>query len=194
MAVADVRIPLHPLTVLDYERMVQAGILGESDRVELLNGQLSEVSPQGPPHGGILQWLATELIRAIDPVIAGVRIGLPLRLPPCSEPEPDIALVPPGAYTHEHPSEAMLVIEISASSRDLDLGTKAEIYAAAGIGEYWVVDVAARAIHVHGTPQGAAYATCRAVTNGALRSELRGVPAVDVGELFALLGGGTSLP
>jgi Uma2 family endonuclease len=187
MAVADVRIPLYPLTVLDYERMVQAGILGESDRVELLKGQLSEVSPQGPPHGGILQWLATELIRGIDPVLASVRVQLPLRLPPCSEPEPDIALVPPGAYTREHPTEALLVIEISASSRNLDLGAKAEIYAAAGIGEYWVVDVAARAIHVHGSPRGAAYASCHAVTSGPLRSELHGLPAIDVDELFALL-------
>jgi len=194
MAVADVRIPIRPLTVLDYERMVQAGILGESDRVELLKGQLSEVSPQGTEHAAILQWLSTQLMRAIAPDVAGVRIQLPLRLPPCSEPEPDIAVVSPGAYTREHPTEAMLVIEISASSRDLDLGAKAEIYAAVGISEYWVVDVAARAIHAHGSPQGAAYATCRAVTSGTLRSELRGVPTVDVGELFALLGGDASPP
>lgn len=187
MAVADVRIPLHPLTVLDYERMVQAGILGESDRVELLKGQLSVVSPQGTEHSAILQWLSTQLMRAIDPAVAGVRIQLPLRLPPLSEPEPDIAVVPAGAYTREHPAVALLAIEISASSRNLDLGAKAEIYAAAGIGEYWVVDIAARAIHVHGTPQGAAYATCRAVTSGTLRPELHGLPAIDVGELFALL-------
>ncbi|MEJ7825759.1 MAG: Uma2 family endonuclease [Solirubrobacteraceae bacterium] len=187
MTIADVRIPIRPLTVLDYERMVQAGILGESDRVELLKGQLSEVSPQGSEHAAILQWLSTQLIRAIDPAVAGVRVQLPLRLPPLSEPEPDIAVVPPGVFSREHPAVALLAIEISASSRKLDLGAKAEIYAAAGIREYWVVDVAARAIHVHGSPRGATYASCRAVTSGALRPEMDGVPAIDVGQLFALL-------
>jgi Uma2 family endonuclease len=93
---ADVRIPMWPLTVDSFERMVDTEILTEDDRVELLNGQLAEVSPQGPHHSGIAQWLASQLIRGMDPEVAGVRVRMPLRFAPLSEPEPDIAIVPAG--------------------------------------------------------------------------------------------------
>jgi Uma2 family endonuclease len=185
--VADVRIPMRPLTVEDYERMVDAGILGEDDRVELLNGQLSEKAPLSPEHAAIAQWLASLLIRGIDDDVASVRMQLPVRLPPLSEPEPDIAIVPSGVYVRAHPAEALLLIEIAVSSSRLDLGTKAEIYAAAGVGEYWVVDLPARVVHVHRSPEGAGYGSCRQVATGALRPPVPGAPAIDVAALFALL-------
>src|SRR5436190_5240119 len=127
--IADVRIPMRPITVEVYERMVDAGILGEDDRVELLNGLLSEKLPLSPEHAALVQWMTSRLVRGIDPGLAAVRVQLPVRLPPVSEPEPDIAIVPAGAYAHQHPGEATLVIEISVSSRRLDLGTKAELNA-----------------------------------------------------------------
>ena len=88
--------------------MVDADILGPADCVELLNGQLAETTPHSPEPAGLLQWLAEELIRAIDAGVAGVRARSPLRLAPLSEPEPDIAIVPAGLYTREHPTTAML--------------------------------------------------------------------------------------
>jgi len=185
--IADTRIPMWLLTVDVYERMIEAGILTEDDRVELLKGQLSEVPPQGPPHGGLIQWLAAHLIRGIDPSIAAVRVQLPLRLLPVSEPEPDIAIVPAASYTREHPSQALLVIEIAVSSRALDLGAKAEIYATAGVVEYWVIDVQSRTIHVHDSPSGDSYARCTQVASGVLRPPLHGAPGVDVDALFAVL-------
>lgn len=163
---ADVRIPIRPITVEDYERMVDAGILGEDDRVELLNGQLSEKSPMSPEHAQIVRWLTTRLIRAIDPGVADVGAQLPLRLPPLSMPEPDIAIIPAGNYAHAHPTDAFLVIEIAVSSLRLDLGTKAELYAAAGLPEYWVLDLPARTAHIHHSPTGTGYASCRQVTHG----------------------------
>jgi Uma2 family endonuclease len=184
---ADVRIPMWPLTVDAFERMVDAGILAADDRVELLNGQLAKVSPQGPQHSGIAQWLASQLIRAIDPVIAGVRVQLPMRLAPLSEPEPDVAIVPPGFYTHEHPTWAMLVVEIAKSSRSLDLGVKAEVYAAAEVAAYWVIDIAARTVHVHRSPAGGAYGSLRRVTSGSIRPDVPGAPPIDVETLFSLL-------
>lgn len=184
---ADVRIPMWPLTVDTFERMVDAEILTEDDRVELLNGQLAEVSPQGPQHSGIGQWLASQLIRGIDPGVAGVRVQLPLRFAPLSEPEPDIAIVPAGFYTREHPTRAMLVIEIAKSSRRLDLGVKAEVYAAAAVPQYWVVDIAARTVHVHRSPAGCAYGSLRQVTSGSIRPDLPGAPGIDVETLFSLL-------
>lgn len=154
------------LTVDEFERMFDAGILAEDDSVELLEGQLSVVSPQGPQHAAIIQWLATQLIRAIDPEIAAVRVQLPLRFLPVSEPEPDIAIVSAGGYSHEHPAEAMLVIEVAATSQQLDLGTKLEVYPTAAVAEYWVIDLPARTVHVHRSPAGAAYGSSRQVTGG----------------------------
>lgn len=184
---ADVRIPMRPLTVDDFERMVDVGILGENDRVELLEGQLTEMSPHSPQHAGIVQWLADEFRIAIARHVAGVRVQLPLRFAPLSEPEPDIAIVPAGLYTREHPTRAMLVIEIAMTSRALDLGTKAEIYAAAEVAAYWVIDISARTIHVHGSPAGGAYGSVRQVESGGLRPDVPEAPAIDVEELFALL-------
>jgi len=185
--IADVRIPIRPLTVEDYERMVDLGILCEDDRVELLNGQLSEMSPQSPEHAQIVRWLTIRLIRGIDPDVAQVGSQLPVRLAPLSMPEPDIAIVPAGSYAHAHPKEALLVIEIAVSSRRLDLGTKAEIYAGAGIREYWVVDIPARVVHVHQSPVDDGYASCRRVASGELLPPVPGAPTVDVETLFALL-------
>src|SRR4051794_34704275 len=168
-ATADVRIPMWPLTVDDFDRMVEAGILGPGDRVELLNGQLAEMSPHSPEHSGILQWLAEQFIGAIGRDVASVRVQLPLRFVPVSEPEPDIAIVPAGRYTREHPTSAMLVIEVAKTSLPTDLGTKAEIYAAAAVPEYWVVDLAARCVHVHASPGADGYGSTQRITGGDLR-------------------------
>jgi Uma2 family endonuclease len=185
--VADVRIPMRPITVEIYERMVDAGILTEDDRVELLNGQLSEMRPQSPEHAAIVRWLTTWLIRGLDPEVASVDPQLPLRMSPVSMPEPDVAIVPAGNYAHAHPAEALLVIEVALSSRGLDLGTKAEIYAAAGVAEYWVVDLPARVVHVHSAPAGGRYGERQAVSTGVLRPPVPDAPGVDVQALFALL-------
>jgi Uma2 family endonuclease len=184
---ADVRIPMWPITVEDYERMVDAGILTEDDRVELLNGQLSEMSPQSPEHAEIVRRLTTRLIRSIDPDVAHVGSQLPLSLPPLSMPEPDIAIVPARTYAHAHPSEAWLVIEVAVSSSRLDLGTKAEIYAAAGVKAYWVVDIPARVVHVHSSPASGGYASCRRVVSASLQPPVPGAPAIEVPALSALL-------
>jgi Uma2 family endonuclease len=185
--IADVRIPMRPITVDDYERMVDAGILTEDDRVELLNGQLSEMSPQSPEHAAIVCWLTTTLIRAIDPGVARVRPQLPVCLRPLSMPEPDIAIIPAANYAHAHPAEAFLVVEVAVSSRRVDLGTKAEIYGAAGVGAYWVVDIPARVVHIHEAPAGDRYGSCRTVATGTLRPPVPGAPSIGVQELFALL-------
>jgi Uma2 family endonuclease len=188
-AIADARIPMRPITVELYERMVDAGILTGEDRVELLNGQLSEMSPQSPEHAQIVRWLTTRLNRGIDPAVACVDSRLPVSLPPLSMPEPDIAIVPVGNYAHAHPAEALLVIEVAVSSRALDLGAKAEIYAAAGVAEYWVVDIPARTVHVHGSPAGGRYGACEQVATGSLPPPVPDAPSIDVRAMFAQLDG-----
>lgn len=83
---------------------------------------------------------------------AKVRVQLPLALSEYSEPEPDIAVVPLGAYRTEHPATAHLVIEVAGESARKDRGVKERLHAAAGIPEYWVVDVRARAVSRHRSP------------------------------------------
>ena len=113
-------------------------------------------------------------MRAINRDVASVRVQLPLRFVPVSEPEPDIAIVPAGRYTREHPTTAMLVIEVARTSLPIDLGTKAEIYAAAEVPEYWVVDIPARTVHVHASPGGRrATARCGRSAPGACGQRFR---------------------
>jgi Uma2 family endonuclease len=96
------------------------------------------------------------------PALAGradVRIQLPLACPDESEPEPDVAIVPAGSvFQGDHPSWAHLVIEVAASSQDKDRGPKGELYARAGVPEYWIVDVRKRRVECYRLPVDGRYA------------------------------------
>ncbi len=148
----DASLPVHPLTVDDFEAMVRAGILGEDDRVELLDGVLVEMSPQSPAH---LQ-AVTRLNMLVVPIAAAAGLVVSPQCPlnvlsPISQPEPDIAVAPAGGW-ESYPAGALLVIEVSVTSRAVDLGRKAAIYAAAGIPDYWVLDITHRRLVVHRDP------------------------------------------
>jgi Uma2 family endonuclease len=102
------------LRVSEYHRMVEAGILGEDERVELIQGVLVEMSPQHRAHARVIEWLTRHLNRSLGDEYA-VLPQLPLTLGEFSEPEPDVSVVPahrPSAAT-EHPKEAYLVVEVS---------------------------------------------------------------------------------
>jgi len=148
---------VRPLSRAEYERLVALGWF-EDERVELLKGILVEMSPQGPRHVAIIRRLTRLLVLAVGDR-AEVQVQGPLALLDDSEPEPDLALVPPG-YEDELPPRAHLVIEVADSSLPKDRGIKAEIYAEAGIPEYWIVNVAERVVEVHRELQGGAYRAC----------------------------------
>lgn len=147
-------------TVNDYHRMLDAGILAESDRVELLNGEITEMSPQRPPH-------TTATKRAYDylkPLLSGkadVRSQSPIILSLLSEPEPDIAVVVIDEFeyslSHPRPNDIFLLIEVADSTLARDLSEKAKAYSEANIQEYWVVDVRERQVHIFRHPLGSAY-------------------------------------
>lgn len=139
----------------DYDRLVEAGAFRD-ERVELIRGVIVRMPPQGPPHAGPIQRL-TELLVLRLAGRAKVRVQLPLLAPDESEPEPDLAVVPPGDYDDEHPSEAHLVIEVAESSLAYDRGTKAPLYAAMGVPEYWIVNVRDGSIEVHREPDAERY-------------------------------------
>ena len=153
----DAAFPVHALTVADVDAMVQAGILEESSRIELLDGVLVEMSPQGPPHAYALR----QLMMLGAPVAAAAGLELSVQGPldvgsRISLPEPDFAIVPKTPIDR-HPTGALLVAEMGNTSLRMDLGPKARIYATAGIPEYWVLEVKRREIVVHREPSGSRY-------------------------------------
>jgi Uma2 family endonuclease len=147
-------LPRRRFTVDEVSRMVQDGILHEDERLELLDGDLVLVSPQGPRHAAQVAELLARLAAAYSGK-AHVRPQLPLDLRPYNLPEPDVAVVPgaPRDYRDRHPSgrDAWLVVEIAQTSHDVDR-RKAAIYAAGGVEAYWLLDLPQQRLEVHSQP------------------------------------------
>ncbi len=176
-------LPIHRLDLATYGRMVDSGAL-EGEPVELLEGLLVEVmSPQSAEHATVIERLTRHLGRAE----ARLRVQLPLEVPPSSVPEPDLALVEGESLPGRHPRTALLVVEVSFSSPQIDRGVKAELYARAGVPTYWLVDLIGRAVEVRSDPGPDGYRECVLYGSGrVVPSPAAGVAALDVG---ALLGG-----
>lgn len=141
-------------TLDDYHRMIEAGLL-EERHVELLNGEIIEMAPEGPEHA----YLGDETGKYLSSLLgtqARVREGRPITLPNDSEPEPDLAIVRPlgEIYRQRHPyvEEIFWLIEFSNTSLTKDLDAKRKAYAAALIQDYWVVDLKHRQLKVFREP------------------------------------------
>jgi Uma2 family endonuclease len=156
MTTTDVRL----WSVNDYHRMIEAEIITTEDKVELLDGQILEMSPQQPPHAATVQRTWKYLTRLLAE-IADIRIQLPVTLYPNSEPEPDIAVVRVDSREyldgHPIPSDIFLLIEVADWTLNKDRGVKARTYAKADIPEYWVLDVNARVVYVFRQPENNIY-------------------------------------
>ncbi|MEM9491051.1 MAG: Uma2 family endonuclease [Myxococcota bacterium] len=141
-------------TAAEVMRMVEVGILGEDDPLELLDGELIEVSPQGPRHISLKDHLRRQLDRAFASG-AHVRDQGPLDVGQHSLPEPDLAVIRglPRDYLDAHPqaSDALLVVELAVTSQVLD-HAKAALYSRRGVAVYWLLDVPARRLHIHESP------------------------------------------
>ncbi len=145
-------------SVADYRRMVKTGIL-TGRRVELLAGEIVEMSPETPIH----YTTAKRGAKYLETILAGlaeVRFNGPITLTD-SEPEPDIAIVrlPESNYVDRHPTAADIfwIIEVAHSGLKIDLELNARIYASAGIPEYWVLDLAQQQVTVMQNPQNNQY-------------------------------------
>ena len=174
------QVPRRRLTRRDYYRLGEAGILGVGDRVELLEGQLVDMSPIGPRHAIVTDNL-NELLVASVASRARVRCQQPVALDDGSEPQPDFALVrrPWRGYPHTHPGpdDVFLLIEVSDSSLDFDRSVKLELYARAGIPEVWIVDLTVDGVLVHRRPSGGEYGSMvRLEAPGLL--DVEGLPGV----------------
>lgn len=155
---------LRPLRRVEYDWMVGQGFFSQ-ERVELLDGFIVEMSPQGTRHAGAVRRLTHLLIKALGDR-AYVRIQLPFAASDVSEPEPDVAVVPPGDEDAAHPSSAFLIIEVADSSLKRDQLVKTRIYAGTAVPEYWVVDVANDTIEIRTTPRDRAYGAVRVARPG----------------------------
>jgi Uma2 family endonuclease len=138
----------HRFDAETYGRIVASGAL-DDQRVELIDGRIVDMSPQTTQHAGAIARL-THLLAGGEALL---RVQLPLHVAWDSVPEPDIALAGTEIDWDRHPTTASLVVEVAVSSHALDRGRKAELYAAAGVPEYWVVDVTGRSVEVHREPQ-----------------------------------------
>jgi Uma2 family endonuclease len=183
------KVPRHRLTRRDYYRMGEAGILGNNDRVELLEGQLVDMSPIGPRNAIVSGNMNALLV----PAFAGrawVRCQDPVVLNEGSEPQPDFALVrrPWRGYPHTHPGpdDIFLLIEVADTSLGFDRTVKLELYARAAIREVWIVDLTTDAVVVHRGPSGGGYASVVQVEAPAMLgvAALPGV-TIPVAEVFA---------
>lgn len=159
----------HRFTVGEYARMGDTGIFSEDDRVELIDGDVHEMTPIGPTHAGIVDDL-TELLVTRLVGKAKIRVQNPIRLGLHDEPQPDlvVAQLRAGHYTDRHPEgrEVLLVIEVADSSLRYDREAKLPLYAGAGIPESWLVDVAARTVTVYTEPTADGYSAAQALRRG----------------------------
>ncbi len=156
-------------TVEDYHRMIDSGVLNNRS-VELLEGEIIEMSPEGPLHRFTNDTVA-EYLRELLRGQAKVFEAHPITLSN-SEPEPDIAVVrlPNSNYLthHPYPEDIYWLIEISNTTLEEDLGRKKKIYANAGINEYWVINLKTKEIIVFREPSGNDYKTKFTVNEGTI--------------------------
>jgi Uma2 family endonuclease len=154
------------LTIAEYDRMIAAGAFEprEQNRLELIYGELREMTPIGSEHEVVLDYLTEWSFSELPKKKVWVRVQNSIGIPALdSAPEPDLAWVARRDYRRGRPTaeDVLLVIEVSESTLRFDLGKKAGLYAAAGISDYWVVDVAARSIVVHRDPADCRYGDVR---------------------------------
>jgi Uma2 family endonuclease len=174
------------ISLEQYHRMVDAGVWDDC-HVELLNGVVVEMSPEGMPHAS-RSTTTGEYLRDVLGRQVQIRDGHPITLPSGSEPEPDIAIVQrvPDNYLshHPYPENIFWIIEYSNSSLDKDLGVKAAIYAAEGIPEYWVINLKQNILIVFRDPVDGKYQSRQEITSGTINPLAFPNVAIEVKQLL----------
>lgn len=153
---AGIPFTVRRFSLEEYHHLVESGFFAPQERVELIEGVLHAMSPRGPRHVECLSrllhfvfsWVGDEaIVRVQDPVtVTGAE----------SEPEPDLVLAKPraGGYPDRHPEpeEVLLLIEVADSSLDHDRDVKGPLYAAAGIADYWIINLVDDVVEVYREP------------------------------------------
>ena len=153
VAMATPAVRTRRWTRVEYERLVDLGVFKPGERLELLDGLLVVREPQSASHSATIR-AVEEALRTAFGTGWDVRVQLPIALDDESEPEPDIAVVP-GSYRdyhREHPTRAVLVVEVAGASLAYDRRHKGVAYARAGIPEYWIVNRVDDVVEVYRAP------------------------------------------
>ncbi|MDP9436953.1 MAG: Uma2 family endonuclease [Actinomycetota bacterium] len=141
----------HRFTVDEYHRMAETGLLAPDARVELIEGEVIDVPPIGPPHASVVDRLTRLLVLGLAES-AIVRVQGPVRLSDISEPQPDLTVLAPRADFYAlatpRPEDVLLAVEVSASSLRFDTQVKLPLYARSGVPAVWLVDVGAGTVLV----------------------------------------------
>ena len=151
----------YKLSVEDYHKLGEVGILTEDSRVELLEGELIEMAPIGGAHMAVVNRLTRLLVLAVGD-LGVVSVQNPVRLPPHSEPQPDLAILRPrtgnDARAVPGAEDALLLIEVADTTLAYDRTVKLPLYAKCGIPESWIVNLQLRCIEVYREPMADGYA------------------------------------
>ena len=149
-------------TVAEFERMGEAGVFTKDARLELIEGEIIEMSPIGSRHAACVSFLNRFLNRAVGD-IALVSVQNPIRLNDFSEPEPDIALLRlrDDFYRDAHPTPAdvLLIIEVADTTLAYDRQVKMPLYAKAGVAEVWIINLTEEQIEIYAEPADGTYQT-----------------------------------
>ncbi len=169
----SVAVDSHRWTRREYENMVSGGVFHPEDKLELIEGEIYDVSPQSSRHATAIRLVEDALRRAYGSGF-DVRVQLPAALDASSEPEPDVAVVEGGPrdYRDAHPTTALLTVEVSDTSLAFDRTTKQATYARSTIPEYWIINLIDRLVEVYRQPEGDGYAEVSKLTPPARISPL----------------------
>lgn len=147
-------------TVADYDQMIETGILGEDDRVELLNGEIVPMSPIGSRHAACVNRL-NKILVGLTGERGIVSVQNPVKLGDLSEPEPDLAVLAPQDDFYEQesptPEDVYLLIEVADTSAVHDRTVKVPLYAQGGVPEVWLVDLEAGHVDAFRRPSASGY-------------------------------------
>jgi Uma2 family endonuclease len=179
-------MPYHRWSVEEYHQMALSGLLDETDRVELIEGELIDMSPIGSKHAFRVDSIARALQRSPGNSLL-VRVQNPVLLGDHSEPQPDIAVVKDKNYSEAHPGaeDVLLIVEVSDTTLAYDRDVKLSLYARHGIPEVWLLDVNAGELTIYREPAEGQYRLIRKPTRAETVSPVL-VPGVAIALAEAL--------
>lgn len=150
------------ISATEYHRMAEVGILKAEDQVELINGEIIQMSPIGSKHTGYLS-IIDELLRDLLGKKVQVNNQSSIRLHKYSEPEPDLLILKrrKDFYINQLPSpkDAYLIVEVADSTLEKDRQIKAPLYAKANIPEYWILNIPNKQLECYAHPKNGKYQT-----------------------------------
>ncbi|HEX9989189.1 MAG TPA: Uma2 family endonuclease [Chloroflexia bacterium] len=166
-----VGVKRHLFSLEEYERMCEAGVFEPDANLELIRGEIIEMTPPGPPHAASVARLTRLFVRSVGDNALVWPQGNPIGLPQSkSMPQPDIALLQPrdDYYVSKRPfpEDVILLVEVSESTLKFDRGDKLKLYAEARIPEYWVINLVEEVVEVYTDPSEGKYGSVRIIKRG----------------------------